>query len=196
MVNCAHVRSAVSTLDYASPQTKGDSLRVVIDFFVSAAVGFAVNLGFIALSIWSLHRSAWAYHDLTQNPHAYGRDVAPRTIALLRQPFTLWISELVFALAAAFGALLALHLFIAALQRHSRPDQSLRRFQEYRFWKPIGTFMTAAAFYWSTTEDNHFWNAATRHIPIGSGPPVLSTIMLIICGLLPAWWISRRLRIE
>jgi len=190
------VRPAASTLDYASPQTKGDSLRIVIDLFVFAAIGFAANLGFIALSIWVLHRSAWAYHDLTQNPHAYGRDVGPTTIALLRRPLTLWISVLVFALAAAFGALLARHLFIAAIQRHSRSAQSLRRFQEYRFWKPIGTFVTAAAFYWSTAEDNHFWNAATRHIPIGSGPPVLSTIMLIICGLLPAWWVSRRLVIE
>ena len=35
--------------------------------------------------VWTvLHRSAWAYHDLTQNPHAYGRDVGPTTIALLR----------------------------------------------------------------------------------------------------------------
>jgi hypothetical protein len=187
----SEVKSAASIIDYASPQTKGEFRRIVTDFLLIGGLAFVVNVGFIALSIWELHRSTWVYQDLMHNRRGYGREIAPETIASLRHPYGVWISESLSALATGFGALLALHLITAARLLLSNPNESVHRFRQYRFWKPIGTFLTAAAFFWASTEDSGFWIAATRHVPVGSWPPILPTLLFVICGLVPVWWVHR-----
>ena len=159
-------------------------------------MAFVFNVGLIGLSVWEFNRSSWVYHDLMHNRRAFGREIAPEVIVSLRHPYRVWISESVAAVAAGFGALLALNLFIAAKSLRSNSIGARRRFRQYRFWKPLGTLFTAAALYWSATEDSTFWIAATSHIPLGSGPPILSTAMLIVCGIVPVWWLRRSFQLD
>ena len=127
-----------------------------------------------------------------QNPRAYGREIAPATIATLRRPVRLWASAGLLVAAAAFGLLLAINLLCAAVRTGSDPTGGSARLRTYARWKPVGAAATAAAFLWFGAESHAFWVAATRHWPVGnSAAPFLSSAVLFGCAWLPAWWVRR-----
>lgn len=180
-------------LDYASPRvTRGGRpyFRTLLVLF--GAGGIFVNLAFIALLTQQLHQAQWVYHDLMQNPRAYGREIDSVTIASLRDLRTIWIAFCAFGIASAFGLLLAVELLVAASLIDRRPASADRRLTHYRRWKPPGIVFTVVALLWAGNVIHHYWVAATRHIPVGSGPPVIETAVLVLCASLPWWWIGKR----
>lgn len=176
-------------LDYATPALArgvGSNFRPVALLF--ALFGIAANGALVGLIVPQMHRAAWAHHDLTQNPRAYGREIAPATIASLRQPLRLWASAGVLIAAAAFGLLLAINLLRAAIQIGRDPGRASHRLRMYVRWKPLGAAATALAFLWFGAENHAFWVAATRHWPVGSSAaPYLPSAILFGCAYLPAW---------
>ena len=182
------------SLAYAPPAVRAGG----VSWFRGTAIAFALlgavaNTGFVYLTVVSLHQAHWAYRDLRRDPRAYMREVAPATIATLRQPVRLWASHAAFMAAAALGLLLAVDLLIAAVRMKRDPAETLRRLERYARWKGPAAAAMAAAFFWSATEQHAFWVAATRHIPVGSGPPVFSTALLLACALLPLWRVRQAL---
>jgi len=180
-------------LDYASPRvTRGGRpySRIVLALF--AAVGILANAGFIALLMEQLHRKSWIYHDLMQNPKAFGREIDPATFASLRDLRPIWIASGAAGVACAFGLLLAVNLLVAASQFDRKPASADRRLARYRRWKPLGIVVTAVALNWAANVNHNYWVAATRHVPVGSGPPIVQTAILVLCALLPWWWVGRR----
>jgi hypothetical protein len=157
-----------------------------------AAAGILANLAFIALLTEQLHEAQWVYHDLMQNPRAYGREIDALTIASLRDLRPIWIAFGALALALMFGLLLAVNLLVAAIRLGRKDALADRRLARYRRWKPLGTLLTVVALLWAGNLDNNYWVAATRHIPLGSHPPIMETTVLVLCALLPWWWIGKR----
>jgi hypothetical protein len=137
-----------------------------------------------------MHRAAWAHHDLVRDPRAYGREIAPATIAAIRRPVRLWASAALLIAAAAFGLLLAINLMCAAIQMGRDAARASYRLRAYSRLKPLGAAATALAFFWFGAEDHGFWVAATRHWPLGSSAaPYLNSAILFGCAWLPAWWV-------
>jgi hypothetical protein len=158
-----------------------------------AAGGILANLAFIALLTQQLHQAHWVYHDLMQNPRAYGREIDPVTIASLRELRGIWMAFGAFAVASTFGLLLAVNLLIAASLLDRKEASADRRLMLHRRWKPLGVVLTVVALIWAGNENHNYWVTATRHIPVGSGgPPIVSTTILAVCALLPWWWIGKR----
>jgi hypothetical protein len=151
-----------------------------------------VNLAFIALLTQQLHQAQWVYHDLMQNPRAYGREIDPTIIASLRDLRPIWIAFGAFGIASAFGLLLAVNLLFAATLLDRSKASAERRLTQYRRWKPVGIILTVVALFWAGSVNHNYWVAATRHIPVGSGPPIIETAVLVLCALLPWWWIGKR----
>ena len=185
---------AAQPLDYATP---APAPGVVTNFrpvaFAFALLGIVFNVALVALAVPAAHRAAWAYHDLVKDPRAYGREIAPATIATLRRPVRLWASEVAMVAAAAFGLLLAINLLCAAVQVRRNPERAARRLRFYGRLKPIGAAATALAFLWSGAESHAFWVAATRHWPLGSSEaPYISSAVLFACAWLPSWWVRNR----
>jgi hypothetical protein len=156
-----------------------------------AALGLVANVGFVYLAIDALHRAHWAYRDLMRSPRAYGREIAPATIASLQEPRALWVGSGAFILASIFGLALALHLLRSLWQLGRSPERGRAGIAQYRRIKPIGAAATALAFFAFASANHSFWVAATRHVAIGSGPPVIETAILAVCGLLPWWWVGK-----
>jgi hypothetical protein len=181
-------------LDYAAPMaTPGVVPQFPATAFLFAILGIAANAALVALTVPHMHRAAWAYHDLMQNPRAYGREIAPATIATLRQPIRLWASQGLLIAAASFGLLLGINLLCATVQMHRNPTRASHRLRVYGRLKPIGAAVTALAFLWSGAENHAFWVAATRHWPVGSSEaPYVSSAILFGCAWLPAWWVRNR----
>jgi hypothetical protein len=180
-------------LDYASPRIKRGGrpgFRAALALF--AAGGILANLGFIAVLTQQLHQALWIYHDLMQNPRAYGREIDPAIIASLRDTRPLWIAFGAFFIAAAFGLMLAANLLVAATVLDRNEASGDRRLMRYRRWKPAGIAITVVALFWADNVNSNYWVAATRHIPIGSGPPIITAAVLVLCALLPWWWIGKR----
>ncbi|HEY7087700.1 MAG TPA: hypothetical protein VH518_06390 [Tepidisphaeraceae bacterium] len=181
-------------LDYASPRIKRGGrpgFRTALTLF--AAGGILANLGFIALLTQQLHQAVWVYHDLMQNPRAYGREIDAVTIASLRDVRAIWISFGAFGIASMFGLLLAVNLLVAATTIDRNEAGADRRLTQYRRWKPVGIVLTVVASIWAGNVNYDYWVTATRHIPVGSGgPPILSTTILVVCAMLPWWWIGKR----
>ena len=181
-------------LDYASPRIKRGGrpyFRTVLTLF--AAGGIFANLGFIALLTQQLHQSQWVYHDLMQNPRAYGREIDPVTIASLRDMRPIWTAFGAFGIASAFGLLLAVIMLVAASTMDRNGAAADRRLTQYRRWKPLGIVLTVVTSIWAGNVNSDYWVAATRHIPVGSGgPPIVSTTVLVVCAMLPWWWIGKR----
>jgi hypothetical protein len=182
------------SLDYASPRIKRGGrpgFRTALTLF--AAGGILANLGFIALLTQQLHQALWVYHDLIQNPRAYGREIDPMTIASLRDVRPICISFGAFGIASTFGLLLAVNLLVAANMMDRNALAADRRLTQYRRWKPLGIALTVVASIWAGNVNHEYWVAATRHIPVGSGgPPIVSTTILVVCAMLPWWWIGNR----
>jgi len=180
-------------LDYASARVRRGGrphFRNILRLF--AAGGILANLGFIALLTQQLHQAQWVYHDLMQNPRAYGREIVPATIASLRDIRLMWTAFGVFGIASAFGLLLAVSLLIAACTMDRNGAAADRRLTQYRRWKPLGILLTVVATIWAGNLNYNYWVAATRHIPVGSGgPPIVSTTILVVCAMLPWWWIGK-----
>jgi hypothetical protein len=180
-------------LDYASSRIKRGgrpSSRTALTLF--AAGGILANLAFIALLTQQLHQARWVYHDLTQNPRTYGREIDPITIASLQDVRTISMAFAASGLASAFGVLLAVSLLVAASRLDRNGAAADRRLMQYRRWKPLGIVLTVVALFWAGNENHNHWVAATRHTPVGSGPPIIETTVLVLCGLLPWWWIGKR----
>lgn len=180
-------------LDYAAPMVAAGAVpqfRAVA--FLFALLGIAFNIALIAVDVPVMHWKAWAYHDLMQDPRAFGREIDPATIATLRTPIRLWASEGLKVAAASFGLLLAIDLLCATLLMRRNPPRALHRLRVYGRWKPIGAVVTAVAFFWSSSESLWFLVAATRHWPLSSGPPYFTSIILLFCAWLPAWWVRKR----
>jgi hypothetical protein len=158
-----------------------------------AALGIAANVGFILLLVKSTFDAWWAYKDLLHDPKAYGRVVTPELIATLKNPVSLWIAAALFALGAAFGIWLALHLLITALQLNEHAGQSLDRMRCYRRWKLVGITITVTGCFWLSNENFSFWVTATRHIPTGSGGPLdlAPPLAILAFGLVPWWHVGR-----
>jgi hypothetical protein len=179
--------------DYASPRVKRGGrpgFRTALTLF--AIGGIFANLWFIALLTQQLHQALWIYHDLMQNPRAYGREIDPAIIASLRDTRPLWIAFAAFGIAAAFGLMLAVNLLVAATILDRNEMSGDWRLMRYRRWKPVGTVVTVVALFWVDNVNSNYWVAATRHIPIGSGPPIITAAVLALCALLPWWWIGKR----
>jgi hypothetical protein len=180
-------------LDYASPRIKRGGrpgFRTALTLF--AAGGILANLGFIALLTQQLHLALWIYHDLMQNPRAYGREIDPAIIASLRDTRPLWIAFGAFFVAAAFGLMLAGNLLVAATVLDRNETSGDRRLIRYRRWKPAGIAITVITLFWVDNVNSNYWVAATRHIPVGSGPPIITAAVLVLCAMLPWWWIGKR----
>lgn len=180
----------VHPLQYASPPAApGDmrTFRVVALLF--ALLGILANLGLIAASVRSVHSASVAYQELTRNPRAYGRDIAPSTIATLRVPVRLWASQAMLIVAATLGLLLAISLLFATVQLHQNLLASSRYLSLYTRLKPFGAAASTAAFFWFGYEDLLFWVTASRHWPVGAGPPVFFSSVLFACALIPWWWV-------
>jgi len=181
-------------LDYASPQINRGGrggFRAALTLF--AAGGILANLGFIGLVTQQLHHAQWVYHDLMQNPRAYGREIDPVTIASLRDVRPFWTSFGAFGVASTFGLMLAVNLLVAASMIDRNAPAAGRRLTKYRRWKPLGIALTTVTSIWAGHVNYHFWVTATRHIPLGSGgPPIVSTTILVVCAVLPWWWIGKR----
>ncbi len=183
---------AAQPLDYATSaaQTyRRPALRSLLA--LSAIGGIVANLAFITLLTIQLHRSSWVDHELRQNPRAYGREIDPITIASLSDRRTLYAAFAAFALASAFGCLLAVNLLVSMVLVGKRYDSVIHRLAEYRRWKPLGVLLTAAAFFWAFTANFNYWVEATAHFPIGSGPPIIETALLLLCGMLPWSWVGK-----
>jgi hypothetical protein len=183
--------TSIQPLDYAPPRSVnhfGVSVTLLVLF---GACGLAMNLLFVTFTMQGLHRAHWVHHDLMQNPRAYGREIAPQTIATLRRPYALWASHGGMIVASSFGMLLAINLLVCAAQVRRRFAQSVHRIQWYIARKAIGAAITSAVYFWSGSASWEFWVAATRHIPLGSGPPLISTALLLLCALIPWWWAKR-----
>jgi hypothetical protein len=183
---------ALQPLDYATPARDAAShFRPLAILF--ALLGIAANVALVWLTVPQTHRAAWVHHDLMQNPLAYGREIAPATIATLRQPVRLWASAGLLISAAGFGLLLAINLLCAAVQMERDATRGCRRVRAYARLKPFGAAATALAFLWFGAENHAFWVAATRHWPVGSSEaPYLGTAILFGCAWLPAWWVRNR----
>ena len=179
---------ALQPLDYATlARGVASHFRPLAHLF--ALLGIAANIGLVWLIVPQMNRAAWAHHDLMQNPRAYGREIAPATIATLRQPVRLWASAALLITAAAFGLLLAINLMCAAIQMGRDATREPHRLRAYARFKPVGAAATALSFLWFGAENHSFWVAATRHWPVGSSEaPYLSTAILFGCAWLPAWW--------
>jgi len=158
-----------------------------------AVVGILANLAFIALATQQLHQAHWVYHDLMQNPRAYGREIDPVIIATFRDLRPIWIAFAAFRIASSLGLLLAVNLLIAACLMDRKEASAAGRLAQYRRWKPLGTVLTVVTFLWAANVSHNYWVAATRHIPVGSGPPIIQTALLVMCALLPWWFIGKRL---
>jgi hypothetical protein len=184
----------VHSLAYASPGAKAGRWWFRPVLVGIAVLGLAANGFFICVSVETLDRASWAYHELVQNPRAYGRLVDPATVASLREPVGLRLAHGAFVVAAAFGMLLAVDLLAAARLLDRRPGDAARRLARYRRVKPFGAALTAASFFACSVTNQLFWEAATRHSPVGGGPPVLETAALLGFALLPCAWIPKDVR--
>jgi hypothetical protein len=188
-------QSAIHQLNYAAPRTSNVKPW---HFWTGSAVlaffGIVANLAFIIMTTGNLHRASWVRGELMQNPRAYGREIDRATIQKLREPTGVWVAGCAFGGAAAFGVLLATELMMAAIQARWKPDSSYRRLQNYRRWKPAGTALTVLTFFWTGCQMHAFWCTASRHVPVGSGPPYLVTLLLLVCAMLPIIWTSQAIR--
>jgi hypothetical protein len=184
---------SVQTLDYASGRTRTASRPLFKSVLSLLAIfGAVANLWFIYLTVEAMHRAHWAYRDLMHNPRAHGRLIEPETIASLQKPWFLWVSSAALILASAFGLLLAIHLIRSLWQISRSPVRGWEGIARYRRCKPLGVAATALAFFCFASANFNFWVAATAHFPIGGGPPVIETAVLVICALLPWWWIGKQ----
>jgi hypothetical protein len=180
-------------LAYAPPPVRtGGGPVFRAGLIVFAALGLVANLAVIGLTVRSLHAAHWAYRDLKCDDHAFSRQIAPATIESLRRPVGLWVASGVIGLALTKGMLLAVHLLVAAWQIDRRPAAADRRLDLYRRFKPWGVGMTAVAYLWFSFANMAFWIAATRHSPLGGGPPIISMLIVIVLALVPCWWIRPR----
>jgi hypothetical protein len=180
-------------LDYAAPRVARGGrpwFRTALALF--AVGGIFANGAFIAGLTRQLFESWWVYHDLMQNPKAYGREIDPEIIASPRDLRPLWVAAGAFGIAAAFGLLLAINLLVAAALFESKPASADRRLTRYRRYKPLGIVATAVTFFWVAIVNHDYWVAATRHVPVGSGPPIVETAVLVLCALVPWWWAGKR----
>src|SRR4051795_4335861 len=130
----ARVETAIAQpLDYASPRIKrGGRPGFRTELTLFAAGGILANLGFIALLTQQLHEAQWVYHDLMQNPRAYGREIDPVTIASLRDHSSQSIALGAFGIALLFGCLLAIHLLAAVCLPHRKQSSTMQRLSTYR----------------------------------------------------------------
>ena len=181
---------ALHHLDYKSPGViHGGRLLFRTTLALFAALGILANLGMIGLVTQELHQIQWIHHDLMQNARAHGREIDPLTIASLRDRRELWVASGAFGLALAFGLLLAIHLLVAAVSLARSDGAGVRRLSQYRRWKPLGVVLTAVTYIWSENENLNYWIAATRHHPLGSGPPIIQTAVLVACAMIPWCWL-------
>lgn len=182
---------ALHHLDYKSPGViHGGRLLFRTTLALFAALGILANLGLIGLLTQQLHQIHWIHHDLMQNPRAYGREIDPLTIASLRDRRELWAASGAFGLGLAFGLLLAVHLLVAAVSLARSDGAGVRRLSQYRRWKPLGVVLTVVTYIWAGNENDIYWAAATRHIPLGSGPPIIETAVLVACAMIPWCWLG------
>ena len=181
-----------SPLEYAQPTTRSGGIPHFRPVALTLGLGgFAANLLFIVLAAWCVIRAREAHDQLLINPGAVGRAFAPQEIEALRHPLRLWAAAVAFGAAALFGLLLAVHLSLSVTGFDDDAPELLQRLAFYVRWKGWGVAATAAALVWLSLEDQAFWEAAT---PISTGPPLLITALLIGFGVLPLWWVRRRVR--
>lgn len=181
----------IQPLDYARPGLpRGDGWNFGRLWLIFAVLGIAANVGLVWNVVTGLHEASWAYHDLLQNSRAFGREIDPARIAMLRRPVGLWVSAGVLAATATFGLLLAINLLCAVIQRWRNTISTFDRLRVYARWKPIGAVGTTLALLWFGNENFTFWVTATNHWPIGSGDLIqyLPFVIFFGCAWLPAWW--------
>jgi hypothetical protein len=66
-----------------------------------------------------------------------------------------------------------------------------RRLSRCRRLKPLGIILTVVGLFWTQHVNLYYWVAATRHFPIGAGPPIIEAAVLVLCALFPWWWIGK-----
>lgn len=180
------------TLPYASPSTRSGGVRFFRTVLVVCAVlGLVANGGMVVLALRSMQRAGEGYEQLVQNSRAFGREVNAATIASLKDPVGLTICNGLMVLAAMLGAGLAVHLLIFVRQIGRWPDELATRMRFYRRWKPYAAGFTGLAFFCARVADDWFWVAATRHHPVGSGPPFVATAVLVFGGMFAWWWMGK-----
>lgn len=159
--------------------------RTALAFF--AVCGIGANLGLITDWVRWVRFGSRAYRDLSLNPTAYGRLIAPETIASLRDPFWLWAANLAAVLAAMVG------LFLAVSRFRSAPEAAVRGMDKYRRWKLRTAVATATAAMWAGFANYYLQGAATRHISVGTWDPWVWPLVLFFGALIPYWWIGKAL---
>ena len=53
----------------------------------------------------------------------------------------------------------------------------------------MGVVLTVLTFFWFADESLAFWVAATQHFPFGGGPPFIECTVLVVCAMIPWWWV-------
>ncbi|MDQ3440953.1 MAG: hypothetical protein M3478_11460 [Planctomycetota bacterium] len=183
-------RALPPTLDYAAAATAGiGRIHFALGACFFGLLGLAANAALIALVVSSLQQTAEAHPALLRNPRAFGREIDPTTIAALRQPVGLWVADAALILAATFGLLLAMCLIAAAVHARRDPSAAARYVERYTRWKPVAAAATAITLFWSDCATQSFWNMASRHISVGSGPPFVATAIIFLCAMVPHWWV-------
>lgn len=180
-------------LDYASPHRRSarhELHKLALNGCV--VLGVAANAWFAYVGVAAVFHARTAYQSLSRDPRSFSREIAPATIASLQHPFALWLAAAALVLAAMLGVFLA-SLLLSASRRSDRcPEQAAVFAESYRFWKPIAAGITGVAIYWFLTEQSSFWEAATRHTPIGRHSPAIESALVAACALVPWWLLGRR----
>src|SRR5262249_5147769 len=136
------------TLDYATPSRDARvSAALMVVAVVFALGGLLLNGACIAGLVREFDRDRYVYHDLKQDPRAFGRTIDPDVIESLRRPIGLWLAIGFMTCCSAAGMLFAVNLLIAAAMWRWRPRRAAQRLEEYVRWKRAGAMATTIAFY-------------------------------------------------
>src|SRR5688500_12206453 len=155
-------RTAAQHLDYASPSVAPAGrlyFRTMLGLF--AVGGIIANLALIALTAQRLHQAQWVYHDLMQNPRAYGREIDPEVIESLRDLLVIRAAFVALVISSALGLLLAVSLLVAAVLLDRKEASARQRLTWYRRWKPAGIVLTVVTLFWADSANHNYWVAAT-----------------------------------
>jgi hypothetical protein len=187
------VNTTSHVLEYAPPITVGRLPLFRTFLALCAACGIVANLRLITESVGWLRFGSRAYRDLSVNPKAYGRLIEPETIASLRAPYWLWAANGITVLAALVGIFLALYVLSSLIRLRSAPGAAVCQMLRYRRWKLAAALGTLVAATCAGFANYSLEGTATRHISVGTWPPMAWPLILFVGALVPQWWIGKAL---
>jgi hypothetical protein len=177
-------------LHYASAATSAGSGVGWLRFgaWIFAPLGFATAAAFAggakANAFWAQH----AYPLLAANPSAFGREIAPQTIELLRDTRAVWGAVALMAAAAVLRAALAAYLAAGVGVRAVDRNDALGRLARYARFQAAFAVTAAGVVFYGALVCGNYVTAATRHAGVGKDSPLVSATIALLVELLPAWW--------